>query len=309
MPKTFRHPVNLLMSGTLLTALLAGAHAQESPRIEKAGEESLASYWPFGVPPKTWRLTNKAGRAALIVTHVTSAPNTLDLIFRRPLNPEVDYGGGGFHTGHQRYCENNGDPYLFLDQYIGLKADGRVHERHHIVSSRLILTPQGGAPIDLIANGTYARCGNTGQPYLRWNLDVHRYRLQAWGSLAENSRYRWYWDIDVTAPVQATNTCVSPQEQFVAIEVQEAWWTNFDKKKMGWSIGGGRVGTDQEPTGERVTYGRVDWHAKGHMPWYMVKSAEGHLMCVTAIEGGTQLPVGQLCSPTRNRESRDCNIH
>jgi hypothetical protein len=233
------------------------------------------------------------GRAALVVTYVSPTPNAVDLIFTHPLNRFVN-GGTAFNVGRQRRCDNNGDPYLFLDEYIGMNEDGSIRGRHVIISSKLILTPAGGAPVDLIQNGTYRRCGSTGQPYLKWNFGLHDYRLQAWGYLAESRQSKWYWDALVSAPVLATDRCDHPERHFSAVRVQETWWNNFRSEDTGWSLGHGRMTQDGIPTGEQVTYGRTDWHAAGHMPWAMVVSEDGHAMCATAAQPGTRLPVGQL---------------
>ncbi len=283
--------VRVITMAAMLTVPLRAVLAQPAPNGATGGDDTLAAYWPFGMAPRTWTLVNRQGRPAMHVTYASPTPDTLDLIFTHEAREALN--GGGFNAGRQRFCENAGNPFLFLDGYAGVNADGSIRQQHPVTSTRLILTPQGGRPIDLIADGTYARCGNAGQPYLRWDLDIQHYRLQAWGTLTGHPRQRWYWDVMVDGPVTLANDPCHFQRQLTAIKVQEAWWSDFRRGEGHWNPGSGAIGPDGMPTGANVVYGRTDWHAKGHMPWYMVTS-DRTMMCTAAVQDGTNLPVQQL---------------
>jgi len=264
--------------------------ASNPPATPTASNNTLSAYWPFGTAPRTWSLVNKRGVPSMTVTNATTGPGKLDLVFTHAAR--VTQNGGGFNAGVQRYCDNAGDPFLFLDGYAAFTANGSISQQHSVTSTRLILTPEGGRPIDLIADGTYARCGNKGQPYLRWNLDMPSYRLQAWGYVTGHMENRWYWDVTVSAPKTFAKDPCGLQPQLTAIAVQEAWWSNFNGTAR-WGYGSGSTGANGIPTGANVTYGRTDWHSKGHMPWYMVTSGSS-VMCTDTVENGTVLPLASL---------------
>ena len=283
---TLAMPVQAVFAQTAPSA----KSAPGAPNGASGGDDTLAPYWPFGMAPRSWSLVNLRGEPAMTVTYASRDPNHLDLIFTHAARAATN--GGGFNAGVQRYCDNAGNPFLFLDGYAGFGADGSMRQQHPVTSSRLILTPQGGRPIDLIADGTYARCGNTGQPYLRWKLDLPRYRLQAWGYVTGHPEHRWYWDVMVNGPVVMPNDPCRFQRQLTAIEVQEAWWSDF-RGGGHWNPGSGAIGPDGAPSGADVVYGRTDWHAKGHMPWYMVTSGN-RVMCTASARDGTVLPLQQL---------------
>lgn len=293
--------VRLVLAAVAAGAFSTGCFAQSAADHQTApagtptsaaNDNSLAAYWPFGLPPRTWDLVGKMGSVAMSVTYWSPDKEHLDLVFTHPLKKNVAVEG--FNGGVQRYCDNNGDPYLFLDGYVAVNPDGSVEHLRKVVSSRIILTPEGGSPIDLIADGTYARCGNTGQPYLKWNFDIHRYRLQVWGYLAANPKNVWYWDVKVAAPVQTATHCGGPERPFTAVEVQESWWSNFNNSGGRWRHGTGEIGADGVPNGNNISYGRTDWHARGQMPWYMVVSNKGNAMCAGAATEGSKLPLSQL---------------
>ncbi len=278
-----------------LQAVVAGTTpAAPAP---STGDNTLGAYWPVGMATRTWSLVNQRGVPAMTVTNATTGTNTLDLVFTHAAR--ATQNGGDFNAGVQRYCDNAGNPFLFLDGYTELNPNGSVSQQHSVTSTRLILTPAGGKPIDLIADGTYARCGNKGQPYLLWNLNVHSYRLQAWGYVTGHMDNNWYWDVTVNAPVTLPKDPCGLQPQLTAIEVQEAWWSNFSGKGN-WQYGSnGSVGANGIPTGAKVVYGRTDWHSKGHLPWYMVTSgssvaSSSSVMCTDTVNNGTVLPLAGI---------------
>ena len=273
-----------------LTMPLQAAFAQNAPNGTTGGDNTLAAYWPFGMVPRTWSLIDRQGSEAMAVTYASRDPNHLDLIFTHAAR--ASQNGGGFNAGVQRYCDNAGTPFLFLDGYAAFNPDGSLNQQHPVTSTRLILTPKGGQPIDLIANGTYERCGNMGQPYLRWNFDIRSYRLQAWGYVTGNLNSRWYWDVTVDGPLTLPRDPCGLQRQLTGIRVQEAWWSSFNGVAT-WNPGSGVIGPDGVPTGAGVAYGRTDWHSKGHLPWYMVTSGK-HVMCTDSVQNGTQLPLQDL---------------
>lgn len=256
-----------------------------------ASSTTLSAYWPFNMASRTWSLVNARGIPSMTVTNATTGTNTLDLVFTHAARATTN--GGGFNAGAQRYCDNSGNPFLFLDGYSFFNADGAPNEQHSVTSTRLILTPQGGKPVDLIANGTYARCGNKGQPYLLWNLSTHQYRLQAWGFLTGHMQNRWYWDVTVNGPTTLAKDPCGMQSPLNVVAVQEAWWSNFNGLAR-WGYGNGAVGADGVPTGATVSYGRTDYHANGHLPWYMVASSDGNVMCTHSVANGTTLPLQRL---------------
>ncbi len=280
----------VILLATLATPLQA-ALAQTGPYVPREGNGTLNTFWPFGMAPRTWSLTGQRNQPAMNVSFVNPSPGKLDLIFTH--SARVAQGFEGFNASPQRYCANDGDPYLFLDGYTDLNADGSINQQTSVTSTKLILTPEGGQPIDLIADGTYARCGNVGQPYLRWDLNITSYRLQAWGYTNSNTRDQWYWDAQVTGPFVMQQDPCNPKAKPTVIAVQEAWWSNFNGSATGWTLGSGSMDSDGVPSGDDVVYGRTDYHADGHLPWYIVSSSQT-LMCTTSLQKGTELPVQEL---------------
>ena len=60
-------------------------------------------------------------------------------------------------------------------------VQGKLERFHPVQSTQIIFTPDHGQAEDLVEDGTYARCGNKGQPYLLWNQNIPSYRIQVWG--------------------------------------------------------------------------------------------------------------------------------
>jgi hypothetical protein len=173
-----------------------------------------------------------------------------------------------------------GRSWIFFDEYRSGKGAAQWISRP-VNSSRILLTVDGGTPVDLIADGTYAGCGNTGQPYLMYSASVQKYRLQIWGYLANNPKYKWYWDATVSKPTVITNDCFHPSQTVSALKVQEAWWSNFaalngNPNNGGWTMGSsGNIGQDGMPDGTEVRDGRTVWHADGQIPYYEIGSPDG----------------------------------
>jgi hypothetical protein len=215
------------------------------------------------------------------VANKNAGANQFDMWFSdKPGQPP-----GSSDVERYEYCSNPGGlPWLFLDSYINA-VYGKLERVHPVQSARVLFTPNNGKPIDLVADGTYARCGNKGQPYLLWNQNLDSYRMQVWGNLTENPKWKWYWDATITKPAAVTNDCVKPAQTVKAIKVREAWWNNFKAPEGRWDLGSGDMGVDGLPTGANVKYGRTVWHAQGQLPYYLVGRPDGRTtdQCVIQV--------------------------
>ena len=188
-----------------------------------------------------------------------------------------------YHIERYRFCAGTpgGSPWLFFDKFMNTNSEdpNATSPSNNIAvgSSKILVTYlDDGSVHDLIADGTYATCGSTGQPYLSWLLN-RDYRIQVWGYLinpdtGEKKDETWYWDATVMSPKPITNQCLSPALTINTITVQEAYWSSWSS---GWSLGSGDI-VNGQPTGYSdngkgpVVYGRTDWHAEQHMPYFLL---------------------------------------
>lgn len=263
----------------LLSILIAGALALPSILAQAdEADESLQEYWPVGTPDRTWNLyewsKQNSSQPALrmSVRNENIGPGRVDFWFS-------DKPGQASETSNvERYfvCKHEGDrAWLFLESYLDAE-NGVIKKNHSVITTRVLYTPMNGPTSDLIADGTYSRCGGKGQPYLLWDFGgATRYRIQVWGVLEENPEWKWYWDATVSMNEEITNTCVSPMRTVRAVRVQEAWWSNFKDQDGKWNLGSGETAPDGLPTGYRIEYGRTVWHAQGRMPYYLIGRPDG----------------------------------
>jgi hypothetical protein len=130
--------------------------------------------------------------------------------------------------------------------------------------------------MDLIQDGEYRHCDQIGQPYLLWSGGPPQYRIQVWGHLTENAKFKWYWDAVVSGPEAVVDDCMTPPERKPAIRIAEAWWNNFKNSSGTWSLGSG--GSDPQtglPSGSGLRYGRTVWHGIGQIPYLMTAGSSG----------------------------------
>lgn len=249
--------------------------------------ERLDSYWPLNAPQRGWRLVDHATRSKhmMTVTHVKLDNNNFQVWF----SDKPGQKPGDFDIEQFRYCENaGGDPWLWLEKFIDFDRNSGSWIEHSVQSTKILFTPEDGEPQDLIADGTYARCGGRGQPYLFFNQTLSRYRIQVWGTIDRDrypsSNWQWYWDATVYATEDLCNDCLPTQKVVKAIKVKEAWWSNFPGEG-GWTGGrGGTIGTNGLPTGEEVVPFRTVWHAEGQLPYYVIGTvSEAPNWCTNAI--------------------------
>jgi hypothetical protein len=211
-----------------------------------------------------------------------------DTTFRLWFSDKPDQKDGEFDIEEFRYCENaEGVPWLWLDKFIDFDDNSGSWEEHTVQSVRILFTPEDGAAQDLIADGTYERCGGRGQPYLFCNQTLSRYRIQVWGTINRDkqpdSNWQWYWDATVYAAEDIRNDYLTHQKVVKAIKVKEAWWDNFSGTGR-WSGGGGTVGKNGLPTRENVVPFRTVWHAEGQLPYYVIGTvSEEPNWCTSAI--------------------------
>jgi hypothetical protein len=262
-----------------------------APMVAGAEQGTLEDYWPLSSPPRSWTLINanekdsSAPKIRMSVANQNVGTNQFELWFSN----KPGQAAGASDVELYRYCGNEGGrPWLFLDSYIN--AVNGKRERFHVVRSiRILFTPANKPTIDLVADGTYARCGNKGQPYLLWNQDLNSYRIQVWGGLSENPKWKWYWDATIAKSAPVTNDCLKPVQTVNAIKVQEAWWNNFKAPEGNWNQGTGDMGADGLPTGRNVSYGRTVWHAQGQVPYFLTGRPDGRTVgqCANQITAGT----------------------
>jgi hypothetical protein len=262
--------------------------AQTAVRTAEAqavsSDNTIRNYWPIDAPTRRWDLNDSnngpnAAKPDLSMVNETLGPGKFIVWF---MNPERQITG--VNNGEEyRLCDAMGRTWMFLDEYLNRKGNDEPIERP-VKSSRILFTIDGAKPVDLMADGTYAACGSTGQPYLLSSDTVQQYRLQIWGYLAKNPQYKWYWDATVSKPALITNNCLHPPQTVKALRVQEAWWSNFaalnGNAKNGavesWTMGStGNLGADGMPDGTGVRNGRTVWHAEGQIPYYLTGPPDG----------------------------------
>lgn len=247
------------------------------PAFANAAEETLEAYWPIHVPQKSWDLivnsdkNSSTPKTTMTVTNKDSGANQVDMWFSN----KPGQVAGASDVEQYEFCSNpGGHPWLFFEGYIDA-AQGKLGRSHPVESTRILFTPNKGQTFDLVADGTYARCGNKGQPYLFWNQNLDSYRIQVWGYLTENPKWKWYWEATVTKPAPVTNNCIKPAQTVKALRIQEAWWSNFKVKEGKWTVGTGDTAGDGMPNGTNVKYGRTVWHAQGQLPYYLIGWPDG----------------------------------
>jgi hypothetical protein len=235
----------------------------------------LGEFWPLDAPSRKWNLIACSAihsphpEVRMSVQNETIGPGKFILWFS--------------HKEHQRTGERDGESYrlcktarstwLYFDAYIK-SSPGKQSLRHNVVSDRILFTPSGGDQVDLIANGDYRASGALGQPYLLWSNAPPNYRIQVWGHLTENPRFRWYWDASVTRSDHVVDQALRPGRKVEAVRVEEAWWDSFKNPSGAWDLGKGSTDPhDGTPTGSEVTYGRTVWHGAGQIPYLMIKAS------------------------------------
>ena len=252
------------LASALLAALTASSYAAD-----------LSQFWPLDAQQRQWNLIARLEKrgphpsAQMTVENETTGPGQFILwYFNRSDLAPGERDGERFHV-----CDVAGQEWLFFDGYLR-SSPGKALVKHDVVTDRILFTPAGGAPVDLVANGYYAACGGIGQPYLLWSSLPPRYRLQVWGRLTENPRFRWYGDTVVTAPERVVDDCSIPPMQTSAISRQEAAWTTFKDPHGRWGLGSGDTDPQGIPTGLQVAYGRTVWDGGGQIPYLMLKRRE-----------------------------------
>jgi hypothetical protein len=244
-------------------------------------DDAILKYWPVDAPPRHWDVFDakgggNAGTPILSISNETLGEGRFVLWFSKRERQTSRTTNGEEY----RYCTSAGRSWIFLDEYLSGKEMGQWTPRP-VMSSRILLTVDGGKPVDLMADGTYAGCGSTGQPYLLSSDSFQQYHLQIWGYLTRNPKFKWYWDATVSRPSPMTNHCVHPAQTVEAMKVQEAWWSNFatlngQENSDGWTMGSsGHLETDGMPDGTEVRDGRTVWHAEGQIPYYLTGSPDG----------------------------------
>lgn len=255
--------------------------ARDADRKEESDDRDILKYWPIDAPPRHWTLlelteATYANKGALSISNESLGDGKFILWYS---NPERQITRT-FNGEEFRYCTSKGRAWVFFDEYLTRNSSGLLTSRP-VKSSRIMLTIDGGKSADLIADGTYAGCGSSGQPYLFSSNTIATYRLQVWGYLANNPKYKWYWDAVVKKPALITNKCLHPPQTLRAMKVQEAWWSNFaalngKSNNGGWTVGSsGSLGPDGMPDGNEVKDFRTVWHAEGQIPYYSTGSPDG----------------------------------
>ena len=238
----------------------------------------LESYWPVDIGPRQWQVVRRgqssdgSPRTTMTLRNQPIGALSFILWFSRPGQPKFAENGEQYHV-----CLSHRGSWLYFDQYIDLEPN--IPTKHHLVrADKIIYTPDGEGPIDMIGNGQYSDCGASGQPYLRWDGPKRAYKLQVWGHLANNPNLKWYWEASVKPDDSVLNDCVQPPRSFPAVRVQEAWWSNFKgpARTGRWTIGKGDVIPGEGiPSGQGVTYGRTVWHGSNKLPYMAIGTKDG----------------------------------
>lgn len=256
----------LAVSTLFLCCTVASARAQhEHPRLDR--------YWPLDAPQRGWRLVSHGERSRhmMTVTHTNVGEGCFWMWF----SDKPGQADGLFHVEQFTYRENRGGmPWLWLDKYINVDDLTKERSEHAVFSTRILLTPAGGETHDLVADGTYDRCGARGQPYLLFDPPWPTYRLQVWGTIGEkekpDSKYHWYWDATVHAADTIHSGCTDPPMPRQAIKVKEAWWCDFTGEGKWTAPGDGSLDQRGFPTGDNIKPFRTVWHADGKLPYFLI---------------------------------------
>ena len=234
----------------------------------------LDAYWPLDAPQRRWTLADCADKSKHMMT-VANARADSDA-FRLWFSGKPGQNDSDVNIEEFRHDARTGG-WLWLDKYIDHNRDSGAWIEHSIQSEKIRFTPPGGAARDLIAEGTYARAGGFGQPYLLLDGARGRYRIQVWGTIGRDqypdSNWQWYWDATVYPAEAIYNGHMKWRKPAQAIKVKEAWWDNFAGPGQWTGAGSGAIGEDGRPTGERVVPFRTVWHADGQIPYYMTGTA------------------------------------
>jgi hypothetical protein len=231
---------------------------------------NLSNFWPINSGRKSWSLIYVSERhtnspvVRMTVENEPVSNNKVMLWFSH----KVDQAPGQRDGELYRICQSTTFSWLFLDGYT--KSSDTLD--HPLTTTRAVLTIAGKPPIDVLSEDEYAKCGAMGQPYLIWERAPPRYRIQVWGYLTNEPRYKWYWDALMIHVVDVTDECLMPTKQREAVEVQEAWWDTFKERTGTWALGAGETTT--EPTGNNVHYGRTVWHGSDQLPYLMTGGAD-----------------------------------
>jgi hypothetical protein len=243
----------------------------------RARDETLSTYWPVHGSQRSWDLIgteqkdSPSPKTLMTVRNKSLDENVFELWFS---NKEGQVEGQADIERYQLCANPGGNPWLFLTEYIDAKP-GHPTVEHPVTTTRVLFTPKDGKTFDLIANGTYARCGGKGQPYLLWNMGLDQYHIQVWGYLTENPKFKWFWDATVSKPSPISNDCLKGAHAVKAIRVEEAWWSTFGVPTGKWGLGSGEADAEGVPTGKAVKHGRSVWHAEGGYPYYLTGSPDG----------------------------------
>ena len=247
---------------------------------------SIMDFWPTDDLRSGWDLV-QSDKPELLRMTVANTPSE-DSTFLMWFFNKTGQKQGRYDLERFRLCENTGhNQWLWLDSYLNFDERTDELDSHSIQSTEIVFTPgDGSQSYDLIANGTYDRCGGAGQPYLISALGLTSYRIQAWGTINKieypNRRDLWYWDATVQSPHTIEDPC-NPGQFVTAIKVEEAWWQSFQDQEPGWAPGAsGEVDEEGIPTGEGVKPFRAVWHAQGGFPYFAVSNAEGTSTWCTA---------------------------
>ena len=284
----------------VLTLLVVATPAAAAPVEDPAVR--LRECWPLDTPPRLWRLGDLADPPAhrMMVTSSRVDPGTIRLGFSgKPGQAE-----GASNIEQFRWVEGSGGrAWLWLDRYIDHDQSTGAWAEHPVFSHRILLTPAGEPTRDLVADGTYARHGGRGQPYLLEDPAVTAYRLQVWGTIAEPdpaaAAWFWYWDATVSMVAGPVRNDALGGEPVPAMRVEEAWWCNFPVDG-GWSPpGGGSLGPDGVPDGAEVRPFRAVWHATGGLPYFVIETPEGEPLWQTASVRPAESSANRSFKPPR----------
>jgi muconolactone delta-isomerase len=262
------------------------AAASEEAGSHQELKTNLTEFWPLDTPPRSWNLIEVTDRVSqhpssmMLVENENTAPGEFVLWFSHKKGQRQGERDGE----HYRLCTTPERDWLFLDSYIK-SIPGQPPIVHEVQTDKVLLSRSDGLVVDVIADGEYQLCGTSGQPYLVWSGARHRYRIQVWGHLKENSRFRWFWDASVTGPEVVVDECMKPVQRSLAIRVQEVWWNNFRQPSGVWALGAGETQAGESiPNGKKISYGRTVWHGAGRFPYLMTGDALGKpTWCVNEV--------------------------
>lgn len=273
--RTKANPVTLTLAGALMT-LPTTYGSRGQPDTGGGRAVAIDAFWPASKRDGHWSLIERSERGSRQRKVLMSVRNQSvnESEFLLWFSQKAGQAAGAEDGERYRICRAKDLTWLILDEYLNRDPAGNI-SYHPVKADRALLYVPGKPPEELIQSGILGHCADRGQPYLIWAGGPAAYRISVWGHLRENRNWHWFWDASIKATETVVDDCLKPPKEFAAMQVQEAWWSNFHDFKGKWGLGSGSLTGSGEPSGQDIEYGRTIWHGEGKTPYLMTGNSKG----------------------------------